>query len=140
MRSIKQGIRSTKEQKQTVQIKQKDGTSVTLPLPKHNDVYVKIDDAKEAMYTDQTGAFPVRSRRGNRYIMIMFEMDGNSIMSEPMKDITSGAIISAYQKLIKRLRLAGITPKNHILDNECSEDFKQAIRDNGMTYELVPKG
>jgi len=61
MQSIKQGIHSTKERKQPVQIKQEDETSVTLPLPKHNDVYVKIDDAKEKMYTDQTGAFPVRS-------------------------------------------------------------------------------
>ena len=25
-----------------------------------------------------------------------------------------------------------------MLDNECSEDFKEAIRDNQMTYELVP--
>ena len=82
-------------------IKQEDGTSVTLPLPKCNNVYVKIDDAKETMYTDQTGAFPVRSCSGDRYIMIMCELDGNAIMREPMRDRTSGPIISAYQKIIQ---------------------------------------
>ena len=140
MRNIKQGLRSTKERKQNIEIKQEDGSNLTLPLPKHNDVYVRIDEAKETIYTDQTGAFPVRSRNGSRYIMIMCEMDSNSILSEAMKDRTAGEIIKAYQKLIKRLRRAGIKPKKHILDNECSNEYKEAIEDNGMNYELVPKG
>jgi len=103
-------------------------------------VYVAINDAKETIYTDQTGAFPARSRSGNRYIMIMCEMDSNAIMSEAMKDRTAGEIIKAYQKLIRRLHKAKIYPTKHILDNECSEEYKQAIADNGMTHKLVPKG
>jgi len=47
-------------------------------------------------------------------------------------------MIRAYQKLIDRLKSTGITPKCHILDNKCSTDFKQTIRDNNMTYQLVP--
>ena len=123
-----------------MEIKQEDGTALTLPLKKHNDIFITIDDAKETIYTDQTGAFPTRSRSGNRYIMILCEMDGNAIMSEGMRDRTAGEIIKAYQKLIKRLQKAGIRPKKHILDNECSEEYKQAIIDNNMQYELVPKG
>jgi hypothetical protein len=34
--------------------------------------------------------------------------------------------------------MAGIAPKEHILDNECSADFKAAITTNNMTYQLVP--
>jgi len=34
-------------------------------------------------------------------------------------------MIGAYQTLINRLRSAGIAPKQHILDNECSSDFKE---------------
>ena len=47
-------------------------------------------------------------------------------------------MIRAYQKLIDRLKSVGITSKRHILNNECSADFKQTIRDNNMTYQLVP--
>ena len=62
-----------------------DGSELTLPLKKHSDIYISIEDAKETMYTDQTGAFPVQSRRGNRYIMVLCEIDGNIIISEAMK-------------------------------------------------------
>jgi hypothetical protein len=34
--------------------------------------------------------------------------------------------------------VAGIAPKEHILNNECSADFKAVITTNNMTYQLVP--
>ena len=37
------------------------------------------------IYTDQTGRFPVISSRGNKYIMVDFEVNFNNIMAEPMK-------------------------------------------------------
>ena len=57
-----------------------------------------------------------------------------------MRDRKGSEIICAYKALIHRLKIAGITPKKHILDNECSNEYKEAIRENGMEYELVPKG
>ncbi|KAL7544565.1 hypothetical protein ACHAWF_007943 [Thalassiosira exigua] len=92
------------------------------------------------MYTDQTGAFPVQSRRGNRYVMILCKIDNNVIMSEPMKNRTSGTMVEAYRALMKRLKRAGIKPKKHVLDNEASAEFKEAIESEGVSYELVPKG
>ena len=41
---------------------------------------------------------------------------------------------------MQRLKVAGIGPKKHVLDNECSTEFKQAIKENELEYELVPKG
>jgi len=70
--------------------------------------------------------------------MVLAHPDSNGILQEPMNNRTSGKMIRVYQKLIDRLKSAGITPKRHILDNECSADFKQTIRDNNMTYQLVP--
>ena len=81
MRNIKQGIRSTKQKKKATTIITETGEEITIPLKKHHDIYVRIDEAKETIYTDQTGAFPVRSRSGNRYIMIRCEMDSNAILS-----------------------------------------------------------
>jgi len=72
--------------------------------------------------------------------MILCEIDNNVIMSEAMRNRTSGEIIRAYQTLVKRLKTAGIKPKKHVLDNECAADFKEAIQENDMEYELVPKG
>jgi hypothetical protein len=47
-------------------------------------------------------------------------------------------MIWAYQKLIDRLHATRIVPKHHILDNECSDEFKETIQCNKMTYQLVP--
>ena len=134
MRSVKQGIRSTKQKKEPITIKVEGGEELTIPLKKHNDIYLKIEEPRETMYTDQTGAFPTRSRKGNRYIMIMCEMDSNVIMSEAMKNRTAGEMVRAYQVLMKKLKAAGIKPKKHVLDNECSEEFKQAIMENELEY------
>jgi hypothetical protein len=61
MRSVKQGIRSTKEKKRDVQITFEDGNTLTIPMCKHHDIFVRVEEAKEAIYTDQTGAFPALS-------------------------------------------------------------------------------
>ena len=62
----------------------------------------------------------------------------NAIMVEPMRNRTSGEMLAAYLKLVGRLMEAGIEPKLHVLDNECSSEFKTAIRKNGMKFQLVP--
>ncbi len=47
-------------------------------------------------------------------------------------------MIRAYQVLVDRLCSAGIQPKMHLLDNECSADFKERIMLNKMKYQLMP--
>jgi hypothetical protein len=47
-------------------------------------VYAATVDAGQ-IYTDQIGYFPVVSSRGNKCIMILYEYDGNAIMTEPIK-------------------------------------------------------
>jgi hypothetical protein len=70
--------------------------------------------------------------------MALTESDSDVILVEPMKNRTSGEMIRAYQALINHLHAANIIPKQHILDNECSEEFKATIKGNNMTYQLVP--
>jgi hypothetical protein len=65
--------------------------------------------------------------------MVLIELDGNTILVEGMKDSTLGEMIQAYQHLVDCLKTAGIQPKHHVLDNECS-----AVIKNQMTYQLVP--
>ena len=68
--------------------------------------------------------------------MALAEMDSDAILVEPMRNRTAGEMVKTYQKLIDRLKKCGIKPKMHILDNECSEEFKQGIEGNNMKYQL----
>ncbi len=101
-------------------------------------VFDLSDEAQRLMYTDQTGKFPKKSSKGNHYIMVLIEIDSNAILVEAMKNRTAGEMIRAYLVLMMRLSNAGVKPKMHILDNECSEEFKAQIRKNNMTFQLVP--
>ncbi len=47
-------------------------------------------------------------------------------------------MVSAYVILIARLKAAGIEPKIHLLDNECSQEHKDNISGNGIKYQLLP--
>ena len=110
----------------------------TAPNPKKNDVYISVFNAHDTVYTDQTGGFPVTSSRGNKYIMVMCEVDGNYIDAEPMKSRTSESMVNTYLSLWKRLTSSKvITPKLHILDNEAPEALKEAIKSN-CKMQLVP--
>ena len=131
MRQSKQGVRSTKV---------KDEEFNPPPGIKKKDVYLRVFDAtKRSMYTDQTGQFPIMSRKGNKYMMVAVELDGNYIDVEVMKQRTTAELIKAYRKIYQRWKdTSVISPNWHVLDNEAPEDFKRAIRENGNTVELVP--
>ncbi len=102
------------------------------------DVYIKIHNAGETMHSDQTGRFPATLSRGNQYIMVLVEVDGNYIDAEPLKNKSEGSMIQAYLTLWKRLTASGtVKPTTHILDNEASAAFKAEIKKN-CTIQLVP--
>ena len=48
-------------------------------------VYIKTYNVRETTFSDQTGKFPTRSKRGNKYIMIMVEIDSSPTLVKPMK-------------------------------------------------------
>jgi hypothetical protein len=70
--------------------------------------------------------------------MVAIHLDAIYIFAEPMKNRTEGEMIRAYQKIINRMKAAGLGIKKQVLDNECSAAMKACIKSNGMTYELVP--
>ncbi|EJK62784.1 hypothetical protein THAOC_16590 [Thalassiosira oceanica] len=69
---------------------------------KERDVYIKIIDPTDAIHSDQTGKFPVRSRAGNNYIMVMCHVDTAAVLAEPMKNRTAKEMIRAYKVLLAR--------------------------------------
>ncbi len=135
MRQSKQGVRSTK-------VIDEDAALQFKPVPgvKFKDVYLRVRDmTKKPMFTDQTGRFPITSSKGNKYLMIACELDGNYIDAEPLKSKTTSDLVSAYQSIFSRWSQTGtISPNWHILDNEAPEELKAAIRKNNCRVELTP--
>lgn len=133
-------------------IKQKyKGTRSTQPTPdivveepseniteRTDHVFLKVTDLINKVYTDQTGRFPVTSSRGNKYIMVAYEYDSNTIHAEALKSRTGNSIKQAYQIIRDLLVHRGLSPKIHILDNECSQILKEYMDDENETYQLVP--
>jgi hypothetical protein len=90
---------------------------------------VKVIQAHTAMYTDQTGRFLVQSSHGNKLLMVLFEVDGNYIKAEPMKDSYDNSLIKAYHTLWMQItKLGKVKPTVHILDNEASAWFREEIQ------------
>ena len=98
-------------------------------------------NVRETIFSDQTGQFPTRSLSGNKYIMVMVDIDSSGIVVEPMKSRKDTEMIRSYTALLTRFKRANITPKKHVLDNEISDATKNLIRDqHHMELELVPPG
>jgi hypothetical protein len=135
MNQTRKNVRSTKPKAKPME----DHKSTELRGKKVRDIYTKVYDVRETVFSDQTGQFPTRSQRGNKYIMVMVEIDSNAILVEPITSRKDAELTRAYRALMLRLQRGGIIPKKHILDNEVSQAMKDIIRDEyKMEMELVP--
>ena len=56
---------------------------------------------KNIIHSDQMGKFPVRAISGNRYIMLMVDINSNYTLVQPMKTRSDGKMIEVYQVLLK---------------------------------------
>ena len=92
---------------------------------------------KKTTYSNQTGRFPYRSSRGNKYVMVMYNYDSNAILATPLKNRQAKSITDAWEILNTRLTKHRHVTRNFILDNESSADLKQALTKNKKSYELT---
>ena len=64
--------------------------------------------------------------------------NNNYIDAKPMKNKSSEEHIRAYQELLKRIKATGVCdPKLHILDNEASKEYQEAI-EKQCKLQMVP--
>jgi hypothetical protein len=114
MNQIRQHIRSTQPE-------------VAEPTPdlelvqenKFNFIYAAIMENNQ-IYTDLTGRFPTSSLSGNKYILILYDYDRNSVLSAPMKNRGDKEMVRAFDLLIQSLIIRGLKPSLQHLDNEAS--------------------
>jgi hypothetical protein len=115
-----QGIQSTKQkalenfiENKTVRIKIEGKKSPFhhIPITKTHEAFFRIEDLSNLMHTNQTGAFPFTSHHGNRYIMVAIHLNANYFFAKPMHSRSKEEMIRAYEKIINRMRLAGLALK-----------------------------
>ena len=101
-------------------------------------MYTTVIDLKETMYTDQTGKCPYLSSREYQYVMVGIHVEANYIFQEPMKNKTAKQNVEAYQRIFARMNACVLSTKKHILDNKISAEYKEAITNNNINYQLAP--
>ena len=103
-----------------------------------NLVFFKTVDFTGKFYTDQTGRSPVTFIRVNKYILVAYHYDSNTIHSESLKTRSGLDLTTAYQKLHSLLTNRGLKPHLHILDNKCPNILKNFVREVNEKFQLVP--
>ena len=75
-------------------------------------VYVIVEVTPTNLaYIDLTGRFPYRSSRGNKYILVGYNYNGNNILEEPLKNSSATTITEARDSINDKSATAGIQPR-----------------------------
>ena len=104
---------------------------------KMNLNFVKIEETG-LCGTDLTGKFPTTSRRGNKYIFVLYNWDTNSIIARAMKNRTDEEFLRVHDEIIDELTIKGVKPTTQRLDNEASKAYTNNITKHGIKYQLTP--
>jgi hypothetical protein len=131
MNQRRQNIRSTSK----APIGQQPTPDTDLGTKTHLVYAVVVDQGQ--LYTDLTGKFPVRSRKGNSYVMVCYIYDCNYIKVIPMKSRSASEWVKAYDTVHQELTVKGFKPKLQTLDNEASVALKNFFTVNDIAYQLV---
>jgi hypothetical protein len=93
---------------------------------------------KGQLYTNLTGKFPVRSSKGNSYVMVCYVYDCNYVKVIPMKSRSALEWVKSYDTVHQELAVKGFKPKLQTLNNESSAALKNFFTVNDIAYQLVP--
>jgi hypothetical protein len=132
LNQIRQNIRSTQ---QVVEITAPQTEMVQ--EDKCHYIYATTLETNQ-IYSNLTGRFPTTSLSGNKYMLILYDYDSNSILSVPMKNRGDKEMVRAFDFLIQSLILHGLKPLLQRLDNEASLALRNYLTNQGITYQLAP--
>ena len=86
---------------------------------------------------DQKGRFPVRSKSGNNYVMILYDYDANAIIGEPIPDRKTTTLQKSFLVLFNKIKVKGYKPSIIRLDNKMSKDHLSLLEQKGLKVQLV---
>ena len=115
---------------------------ITHPIQEEVNVKTNLNFVKTeetGLYgTDLTGKVPIRSKRGNKYIFVLYNWDTNSIISRAIKDRKDTEFVRVHDEIIEELTVKGVTPTTKRLDNKASKAYTNNITKHGIKYQLTP--
>ena len=86
---------------------------------------------------DLTGDFHVKSRTGNKYLMVLYYYDSNGILFRPMKNRSDNEAVHVYTDLYECLTEQNCNQRLNIMDNDAYAAVKRLILQEKSTYQLV---
>ena len=89
-------------------------------------------------YTDLTGRFPLTSKRGHQYCLLMFSHDANYIHVELLHNRSGPEFVAAYKRGIHFFRQGGFNPTFERLDNETSRVLEEYCHEQNISIQYVP--
>eukprot|EP00957_Ditylum_brightwellii_P152775 11629373-Ditylum_brightwellii.AAC.1 len=107
---------------------------------KTNMVYLVLKLAEKfdhTNYTDLTGKFPVTSQASNKYVIVAYDYDSNSIIAVPVPNHSGSTLTKAIDYIYTYLTDWGFKPALNVMDNEASAAIKRCIKSNGAKLQLV---
>jgi hypothetical protein len=131
MSQRRQNIRSTSKEP----IEKQPTPDTDLGTKTHLVYAVVVDQGQ--LYTDLTGKFPVRSSKGNSYVMVCYVYDCNYIKVITMKSLSASEWVKSYDNIHQELTVMGFKPKLQTLDNEASSALKTFFTVNDIDCQLV---
>ena len=131
---------------QSTKVQQDDRETMASPAPlkkgRHTHAMyattICYNEPTGKLYTDLTGRFPVQSSRGNKYILVAYNFDSNSIHVKTLKSRHDHGTIKAYQEIYTMLTNRGLKPQLHLLDNEASTALKSFITNQTNPISTYP--
>ena len=111
------------------------------PTRRTNHIYADCTQITGQVYTDQTGKMlSIPSASGMNYCLIFYDFDSNLIWAVPLPSRMKHQILKAMKQVFKLLGSRGLQPQLQCLDNECSQLLKDYMSEEGVAYQLTPRG
>ena len=70
--------------------------------------------------------------------MVAYNPDTNAILTALLKNRKGSTIKNAWEEINNKLKLEGVKTNIWILDNDCSEDLKNTLAEEDITWKLIP--
>jgi hypothetical protein len=99
---------------------------------------VLADTITGTMYTNITGAFPVRLFKSMQYIFVAYIYDLNAIIVRAMPSRTDAVMVTAFNEVISTLKAGGYTPSLNVMDNKRLAVVEKYIKSEKIGIQLVP--
>jgi hypothetical protein len=108
MRGQQQVVCSTKKKTLDVFL----DTPTPPPHESKKDIFICIYELKKTMYSNQMGRFPQVSSLGNKYIMVIHDVDSNSLWAEALRYNTGGKLILARARALEQMQKRWASSQN----------------------------